>query len=175
MSSTKITLISIAAVSLLAHGGVRTFNEISYDQQVEGHLKLAADANSTELAEQKLKIAIEGMDARGICKKGDDNCFTSIIYRTPDEDVGFWRKNVEGTLAGIQAMTPEERADNLTESNQLMKIRETLLDSGQHGDHVTSPAGIAVYGYNRAFALWVTVSILAFGMALLIPERRRDW
>ena len=88
---------------------------------------------------------------------------------------GYWRENIVGTLADIQDMTPEERADNLIESNQLMKVRETLLDSGQHGDHVTEPTGISIYGSNGAFAWWGILSLVVLGVTFLIPERRRRW
>jgi len=173
MSSTKIAVIALATLSLLGYSGVRLVNSITYDREVGGHLKLAADANNVDLAARKLALAIEGMDARGICKKGGDDCFTSILYRTPDEDVGYWRENIVSTLADLEAMTDEEKADNLIESNQLIKVRETLLDSGQNGDHVTSPDGIAIYGMNDPMAWWGILSVLLGGAAYVWPTRRR--
>lgn len=162
----EITIIALASISLLAWGGTRIVNAITYTQDVSGHLKLAADANSTELAERRLALAIEGMDARGICKNGGDDCFTSVLYRTPQDNAGYWRENIEDTLANLQAMTEEERADNLIESNQLIKVRETLLDSGKNGDHVTDPDGISIYGYNGTFAWWSALSLIALCVPL---------
>ena len=142
---------------------------IQYEREVGGYLKQAADANTTELAEQKLKQAIDGMDKRGICpgeaKEGkltfSKECFTSVLWRTPDEDVGYWRENIQATYDDLHGMTPEERADNLIESNQLMKVRETLLDnSGQHGVSVTAPQGISKYPNNKFLAFFMTGSVL---------------
>ena len=134
---------------------------IQYDRDIGGHLKLAADSNSTDLAERKLKQAIDGMDRWNLCNQGS-NCFTSVVYQTPDEDVAFWRENIQNTLNDLTSMSPAERADNLIESNQLLKVRETLLDSGANGDHVTDPPGISRYPANAGYAVWGILSGLMF-------------
>lgn len=139
---------------------------IQFDREIGGHLKLAADANNTEMSERKLKLAVDGMEQWGLCNEGGDNCFTSILYRTPDEDVGYWRENIENTLADLQAMTPEKRADNLVESNQLIKVRETLLDAGQSGDFVTAPSGVSRYPNNGTYALWFWISLIVLFLSL---------
>lgn len=156
-----ISLLSLAAYLI----GSAVFS-IQFDREIGGHLKLAADANSTEMAERKLSLAIDGMKKWDLCNGGGDNCFTSVLYRTPDEDVGYWRENIESTLADLQAMTPEERADNLIESNQLIKVRETLLDSGAGGDEVTRPSGIFRYPNNGSFALWGSLSLFVCLLSL---------
>lgn len=139
---------------------------IQFDRDIGGHLKLAADANNTEMTERKLSLAVDGMQRWNLCNEGGDNCFTSVLWRTPDEDVGYWRENIENTLADLQSMTAEERADNLIESNQLIKVRETLLDAGQSGDYVTSPSGISRYPNNGSFALWGCLSLLVCLLSL---------
>jgi hypothetical protein len=133
---------------------------IQYDRAIGGHLKLAADANNTALAQRKITLATEGMEAWGLCNEGGKDCFSSVIYRTPDEDVGFWRENIQNTLADLENMSDEERADNLIESNQLMKVRETLLDNSSSGDKVTSPEGISRYPNNVGFAWWMWGSVV---------------
>ena len=150
---------------------------IQYEREIGGHLKLASDANSTELAERKIKLAIEGMERWGLCNGGGENCFTSVIYRTPEDDVGYWRENIEGTLEDLHSMSAEERADNLIESNQLIKVRETLLDSGEGGDHVTDPPGISRYPYNVRMAWWLWISLIGTIVGVLMWERggRRNW
>ena len=147
-------------LSFLAFLITVTVLNITFDRQVEGHLKLAGDANSIELAAKKISLAIEGMDRRGICdhfQQETAHCFTSVIYETPDEDVVFWRTNIQMTLLDLQAVPPD--ADHLTVSNTLMKVRETLLDSGQHLS-VTTPSGISLYPNNRLFFLWGWTSII---------------
>lgn len=144
-------------VSFLAFFVTRIVISIQYDRAVEGHLKRAADANQVALAMSELEAALDGMDRRGItCEsKGEqeiNRCFTSVLYTTPDEDVGFWRSNIEQTLEDLRAVPAD--ADHLTVSNTLMKVRETLLDAGKSGDHVTDPSGVGIYGSNVGFAIW---------------------
>lgn len=141
-------------VPFLGWGGARTYQHITFDQQVEGYLKQAADANTTELAEEKLSQALEGITNRGLCNHGGE-CFTSMFYRTPNEDVGFWRKNLEASLDDLRKMSAEQRADRLVESNQLIKLRETLLDS----NHVTVPQGVSIYPFNLWYLLWVMLAL----------------
>lgn len=151
----KAVLIA-SILSLCGYAGACLLGEINFDQDIGGHLKLAADANSTELAEERLSIAVESMRNRNFCL-GATRCSTSIIYKTPDEDVGYWRENIEYTLKDLQSMSKEERANNLIESNQLIKVRETLMD----GNQVTTPPGIARYPSNGGYALWGSLSLIA--------------
>jgi hypothetical protein len=74
-------------------------------------------------------------------------CYTSVLYTTPNENIAFWRRNIQKTLVDLEALPPD--ADHLTRSNTLMKVRETLLDGGQRGDYVTEPEGLSVYGHNK--------------------------
>ncbi len=172
MKKRKKTIITILLSALPAVIMIigTTILQIQYDREVGGYLKQAADANTTELAEQKLKQAIDGMDERELCpgtktEEGkltfSKDCFTSVFWRTPDEDVGYWRENIQATYEDLHDMTPEERADNLIESNQLMKVRETLLDdSGQYGVSVTSPKGIARYPNNKFLGFFIALSLM---------------
>ncbi len=150
---------------------------IQYEREIGGHLKLAADANSTELTERKIQLAVEGMRKWGFCNGGGDDCFTSVIYRTPEDDVGYWRENIGNTLEDLKSMSAEERADNLIESNQLIKVRETLLDSGSQGDKVTDPPGISRYPYNVRMAWWLWISLIGAVVGAFMWEHggRRNW
>jgi hypothetical protein len=149
----------VSSVLILIHAIVLSLFSIGYEQEVGGYLKQAADSNSTALAEAKLQQAIEGMNARGLCNEGEDNCYTSVIYRTPQDDVNYWRTNIESTLEDLQSMTEEERNNNLIESNQLIKVRETLLDNSDRGDVVTDPPGISRYPHNKFLAgIWFLLS-----------------
>lgn len=165
-TSTALCLVTLA--STLAWGGVRIVAYVHYEQQVGGFLKQAADANTSELAEKKLKQAIDGMDARGLCNSQSaesppvfsEDCYTSVLWRTPDEDVGYWRTNIQATYDDLRTMSSEDRADNLTESNQLMKVRETLLDDGQSGTTVTAPEGISASPNNAPLFWWGLLSCI---------------
>lgn len=153
-----VTVTILSTAILMGYCGIRWYKAVDFTQKVGGHLKLAADANSIEISEEKLELAVAGMNEMDLCPKMDD-CFTSVWYRTPDEDIAFWRMNIEATLKDLNGMSDEERVDNLIVSNQLMKARETLLDSGQNGDYVTSPAGIPMYPHNGFYWWWGVLSM----------------
>lgn len=130
---------------------------IQFDRGCEGYLKRAADANTIALADQNLSMAVEYARREGLISG-----FTSIVYRTPDEDVGFWFKNLESSLGELRSVGPE--ASQLERSNVLMKLRETLMDDGDNGVHVTLPSGVSLYPHNTAYCIlgWL-LGLLAVG------------
>lgn len=120
---------------------------IVFDKYCGGHLKRAADATNFELAGAELQKALAYADQERLTVG-----YTSILYQTPDEDVGFWYNNLRAALAEVQnirVITPLER------SNLLMKLRETLVDQTEYGVEVTCPDGISVYPNNTVFALFL--------------------
>ncbi|OGI17115.1 MAG: hypothetical protein A3J63_03065 [Candidatus Moranbacteria bacterium RIFCSPHIGHO2_02_FULL_40_12b] len=126
---------------------------IQFNQNCGGYLKRAADANTVELAKKQLEIALMYIEQKQLTSG-----YTSIIYRTPSEEVGFWYENLKSSLNELSTLKPD--ATPLEKSNMLIKLRETLLDEGQ-STTVTIPAGISVYPYNTAMAI--------LGGILLIP------
>ncbi len=149
-SSNLKLIIGILSVVAMAALGITLFVlSVQFDRGCGGHLKRAADANSIELAEKELQLAVDYMEANGLTSG-----YTSIIYQTPDEDIGFWYGNIESSLSGLKS-TPDT-ATSLEKSNVLIKLRETLIDHGSSGDSITIPSGISLYPNNRVFALlWV--------------------
>ncbi len=156
----KLTMAIIAALSLLVLGGLRGCAYIQFNRNCEGHLKRAGDANTVELALQEMKIAVKYLEDNEMTEG-----FTSIIYTTPDEDMGFFYQNLKASVEELQKVTPE--TPQLERSNVLMKLRETLLD----GDEVTIPEGASVFPYNKSFAVWGLLSVLFLvifgGLAIL--------
>lgn len=134
-------------VSLAGFLGFRGIASINYKQDVGGHLERAASANTIEIAKQELDVAIVNMEDRDLT-----DGYTSIVYRTPDEDVGFWYANIVASRDNLATLPPD--ADHLTVSNELMKLRETLLTHGESGESVRDPSGISVYPSNGAVAAW---------------------
>ena len=139
---------------------------ITYDQDVGGHLKRAADANSVALAVQELDVAINNMEERGYTEG-----YTSIVYNTPDEDVGFWYTNIKASRMNL--LNLPKNADPLTVSNELMKLRETLLDHGDSGEHVTDPPGIKLFPANTAYAFfgWGGVILAVVTLIVIVVKR----
>jgi hypothetical protein len=140
----------------LSWGAARGLNNIMFGIDCGGHMKRAADANSVELATEEMRTVVSYLENNGMTSG-----YTSILYRTPDEDVGFWYKNLKASLGELETTSPQ--ATPLEKSNVLMKLRETLLDEGQSVG-VTVPDGISIFPSNTAYMLW---SLLGCVMAIV--------
>ena len=146
-------------------GTIRTVKSIVFNIECNGHLKRAADASTIELAKQELTTAITYLE-----KKEITTGYTSVLYKTPDEDIGFWYKNLKESFAELEKVKPE--TTQLEKTNLLMKLRETLLDekaSKSGGVEVTSPDGISIFPNNVAYCFfgWVS-SFIAPLIAVII-------
>ena len=170
--------IILATALFLVVATIRIVSDIQYDRNIEGFLKQTADSNSIELAEERLEMAIAGIDRDGICPNFQDKtaqCHTSIFWRTPDENVAFWRRNLSDTLTGLKNMSPKDRQDESKSGIQLVKVRETLLDSGKSGDFVTSPQGISVYGNNGILAVLVALTLSLTVIGAVLTYQKDEW
>jgi hypothetical protein len=136
---------------------VRIVSAVQYDQNCGGYLKRAADANTVDLAKQELSRALTYINANGI-KEG----YTSVAWRTPDEDLGFWHTNLSASLQELDTINTE--ASQLEKTNALMKLRETLLDHGDSAS-VTEPDGISIYPNNVSMAWfgWLSFALMIVG------------
>ena len=155
----RIWLIFAIVFTLLfgAWGTVRVVKEIEFDHQCEAYLKRAADANTVEIAKDNLAKAI---------KYAEDNNLTegivSIFMRNPKNDVGFWYDNMKACYDELDKL-PED-ATSLEKTNMLMKLRESLVDTGE-STSVTVPEGITVYPNNVLYFIW---GWLSFILALIL-------
>lgn len=160
--ATLVTLLCLAAIALapsLGAGLKYWVMNIHFDRTVEGKLKQAADANTIKLARQKRSEAVEGIESGG-----KTSGRSHILYYTPAADVGFWYENLSDALAELKRF-PEE-ADSLTTSNQLMKLRETILDeSGSGAPTVTVPNNIVTYPHQ---VWWAIVPLLCIGWIVIV-------
>ncbi len=134
---------------------------IQFDRKCGGYLKRAADANTVQLAEKELSVAISYLEGHSMTQG-----FTSIVYETPDEDVGFWYSNLKSSLTELRGMS--EKTTQLERSNVLMKLRETLLDDTQTGVKVTVPKGVHKFPRNMMFAVFLIISGVAFVFGLFM-------
>jgi len=159
----------LLCLPILIMMGAYIYSGIVFDIDIGGHMKRAADANTIEMATEEMRIVVDQIET-----KGYTTGYTSIIYRTPDEDVGFWYRNMNSSLSELESVpvtaTPLER------SNILMKLRETLLDSGQNGDDITTPPGIPRYPDNKWYATlgWMSLITLIFGIYLYDKGRTEE-
>jgi len=107
---------------------------INWGIDVTDRLKRAAVANTIELATQELQAVISYLEKEGITLG-----YTSVLYNTPDEDVGYWYQNLKGSLEELQKVSSQ--TTQLERTNILMKLRETILDDEAEGTKVTQPVG----------------------------------
>ncbi len=152
------TIFVIAAISFCGWGAVRSFKAVTFKQECGGYLKRAADANTVDLAKVEMTRAITYLDQHGLTTG-----YTSVLWKTPDEDVGYWYSNLRASLAELDSIPPE--ASPLERSNVLMKLRETLMDNGKNGDYLTIPEGLSACPSNTAFFWWGWIS---FGVAAVV-------
>jgi hypothetical protein len=131
--------------------GARIYKGILFKQNVTGYPKRAADANTIDLAQTELQRAIQYLEANQLTTG-----YTSILYRTPDEDIDFWYRNLK---ASEEELTTLQSTSALEKTNVLMKLRETLLDTGEK-TRVTVPEGLAVYPNNGLWAILMTLALL---------------
>jgi len=157
MKATKLVFAALFTLVFLVWGVVRIVNGVVFTREIGGYLKRAADSNTIELAAENLKVSVRNINANRMVSG-----YTSILYRTPDEDVGFWHDNLEASLKELQSVRLD--ASQLERSNVLIKLRETLLDHKEGGVSVTSPSGISIYPNNTLYAFWGFGSLLLAGV-----------
>ena len=131
--------------------------KIQFDQQCGGYLKQAADANTVELALERITTALDYMEKHNLT-----HGYTSVLWKTEDENVEFWYRNVKACKEELEAGL---EGTQLEKTNLLMKVRETLIDNkGEDGDQLTVPPGITRFPYN---GLWAIFRILSCGLIII--------
>ncbi|MCX6823970.1 MAG: hypothetical protein NT085_02490 [candidate division SR1 bacterium] len=157
-----VTFCIIGVLSLFAYLGVRTWNSVSFDRNCSGLLKRAGDANTVEMAKEQLKMAVNYCETHELTSG-----YTSVMYNTPDEEIGFWYNNLKSSLGELNAVVPN--ATQMEKSNVLMKLRETLLDTDDKGKTVvTCPKGISRYPYNLLYGIWGIFSLMMIGIPWIL-------
>ena len=151
----KILFGILLCLSFIVWSGVRIYNRVDYNIECGGHLKRAADANTVDLAKQELQTALAYIESHNMTSG-----YTSVLYKTPSEDVGFWYSNLMASFNELAYVKKD--ASQLETSNLLMKLRETILDQGKEGSSVTEPDGISIYPNNTTYAIWGWLSFVFF-------------
>src|SRR3989338_6873630 len=149
---TGVMIMLLLCLPFLGWATTRVVQDILFDRNVEGRLKRAADANTIELAEKELATAISYLEQTEMTSG-----YTSIFWRTPDEDIGFWYQNLKASLDELHKVSKE--ATQLEKSNILIKLRETLVDHGQ-SLKVTVPQGASIFPSNMGYLWWSIAGIV---------------
>ena len=142
---------------------ITIITSIKFNQDCGGYLKQVADANSVELALQRLDKAIDYVEKNNLTSG-----YTSIFYKTEDDNIEFWYQNLK---------TCRNELNNCLESSQfektnvLMKVRESLTDVGEKGTVLTLPKGISRYPSNGLFCFWNSLSLILMFIGCCLFER----
>ncbi len=163
----KISLGIVLLVPFILWAIVCIYKNITFDIDCGDRIKRAADANTIELATKEMEVVVNYIEAEGMT-----NGYTSIVYKTPDEDIGFWYNNLKSSLEELKKVNPG--ASQLEKSNLLMKLRETLLDHSSEGTKVTLPAGISKYPNNVAYAIWLWIGMVLFVFGVFLIAIGKD-
>jgi hypothetical protein len=147
----------IMLVPLLVVMATSGVMKVKFKIGCEGRLKRAADANTVQTAAIELDAALAYMEEHKLTSG-----YTSVLWQSPDDDIGFWYKNLKEARVELDKVT--EESSQLEKSNVLMKLRETILDSKEKGTVVTAPPGVSRYPSNAMMGTFALVSA-AFAMA----------
>ena len=142
---------------------------VEFRQNCSGYIKQAANAGSVEMCLERLDKAIDYA-----YKKGWTEGYTSVIYKTEDENVGFWFENLKLCHYTLVDALDEQ---SLTQSNALMRVRECLTDNGANGTHLTIPTGLLYYPNNIAWGGYrlVLVLLLIGGVVVALCDDEIIW
>lgn len=155
----------LSAILLLVWGGIRIVASERYDMNCGGYLARAATANTVPLAKENLDKALHYLESHDLTQG-----YTSIAYKTPDEDIGFFYNNLVQSRAVLEKVPAN--ADELTVSNTLLKLHNSIMTHGEHGDDVIAPSGISIYPANTIMAMlgWIAIPLALIGFAILKAE-----
>lgn len=150
MKKLFIILCVICIIIPLIVYGVGIAKTIKFDANCINYFQLAADANSVTLAEKHLTSGINYLEQNNLTSG-----YTKIFVYRPTNDIGLWYENLKSAQLQLQELNKKEELTELEESNSLMKLRETLLDST---GTVTHPEGVMFHpSYTSYF--WTAVLI----------------
>lgn len=151
----KITILAVVVSALWLAAMVWFIClRVEFNQNCTGYLKQAADANTIELAIDRLDKAIEYVELQDWT-----DGYTSVLWKTEDENIGFWYKNLKASRVELEKAL---NSSQMEQTNVLMKLRETLTDNNENGTHITYPDGLWKYPNNMEFAIFACFIHLLF-------------
>ena len=109
----------LLVLALLALGSA-PYKGIMFKMHVGDYLQRTQTANTVELAKENLDTALNNFITRY-----PTTGYTSILYNTPDEDVGYWYRNLKAAQNELDEIDVN-KITKLEQSNILMKLRESL-------------------------------------------------
>lgn len=160
--NTKVICIFLCIICMVVSAivyGEAVAKTIWMDVNCIDYFRMAADANNVELAEKHLSSAIEYLEQNDLTEGS-----TEILFYGPTNDLGLWYENLKSAQAQLRELGNKEELTELEESNALMKLRETLLDSQ---GCVTHPSMISFYP-NHIGWFWAMASMWILLLAAFV-------
>lgn len=140
---------------------------IKFTQDCSGYLKQAADANTVELALDRLNIALNYIEDNNLTSG-----YTSIVYKTEDENISYWYHNLKACQKELKEC---KNSSQLEKTNVLIKVRESLVDNGRNGTTLTIPDGISRYPYNLLLGIFNFIGfIMVLGAVTITISKYSD-
>lgn len=138
---------------------------LSYDfnKNCGSWLQLTANANTIDVAKSRLDVAIAYLEKHRLTTGN-----TALWLPTPLTDVEEWYNNLKKTQNELSNLPT--KISPLEQSNVLMKVRETLTDTGKDGTVLSMPAGIAAFRspFYKVYAIATCPICVIFGLSVII-------
>lgn len=133
---------------------------VVFNQNCGGYLEQAANANSVELALERLNVAIEYVEEHNMT-----DGYTSVLWKTESDNIGYWYRNLKTCQEELEACV---NSSQLEKTNVLLKVRESLTDEGKDGTKLITPGGISRYPNNALFGKlnWISLPMFIVGCVI---------
>ncbi|MEM7785142.1 MAG: hypothetical protein AAF623_17470 [Planctomycetota bacterium] len=165
MKKFGIGLVLFSCLLLIVLAPIGISHKIQFEKNCKGFLKRAADANTIALAESELGKSLAYLASQNLTTGS-----THVFYETPGTEIDFWYQNLKTAHEELRAFPTD--ADPLMVSNHLLKLRDTLVDTGEKGSRVTVPRYISLFPNQRIFQLALMTGLILpiFGFGLAAAE-----
>jgi hypothetical protein len=134
-------------------------SHLRFDWECGQFLKRAADCSTPAACVEELDKAVGYMEANGLTAGN-----SGVFFKTPECDIAFWYKNISGARSAARDACAEG-ITSLERSNVLIRVRETLLDSGKE---ITLPPHASIYPNVLTMILCSVVGVIAVILGLII-------
>jgi hypothetical protein len=128
----------------------------------------AANSSSVEIAKGEIEIALRYLEDNNMTSG-----YTSVLYNTPDEDIGFWYNNLK---ASYEVLNDSNELSSLEKTNLLLKLRQTIMVRGGEGrEKITVPDALYLYPDNVMWGWGTLLAIGGFFAGLLLFIPAEEW
>lgn len=119
------------------------------------HLSRAANASTVEIAKVELDTAIAYLEKHNMTSGNTD-----IVLNRTSNDIGYFYSNLKAASNELKEL-PDT---TVAKTNALMKLREVIIEHGQHGEYISAPSHISYYPY---VGIWYVADWIALILLIL--------